>query len=428
MAASINDKFTKSYSFLTKSLSAGISDTDTTIPFNNVTNIPTDTAVHFVIDRVDSSGTPTPSTRELCKGVVSGSNLISCTRGLHGTTAQSHLSGAVVELTTSAVGLNEMIDALLTEHNQDGTHGAVTASSVTVATGKITTTAVSKLEDAGTPLSTYRSNYLYDFVYSGGVWSGDSYGSTRNASMTAMVCYINGRRISISAVTARSFTASKDTYVDVLDNADGTGTLVYTEVANNAASPALAANSIRIAIIVTGATNIASAGSVNQGEETKVLPIASSIPYAVTDSLGNLICPRDPNRRVIGFRQIVSNATTTTTTVTNMCLPVNVPSGRKVKITSSVFSSNNSGANGGVGLRVYTGATLGAATTELTRSQTYATARAAGFEVPLTASAMVTPSAGVNYYCVMVVEIGGVGTATLAATSTTPAYLMVELV
>ncbi|TWW09821.1 hypothetical protein E3A20_10530, partial [Planctomyces bekefii] len=53
MPAAITDKLNKSFSFLTKSLSAGISDSDTTIPFNNVTNIPTDTAVHFIIDRVD---------------------------------------------------------------------------------------------------------------------------------------------------------------------------------------------------------------------------------------------------------------------------------------------------------------------------------------------------------------------------------------
>lgn len=123
MPASISDKATKSYSFLSKSLSSGISDVDTTIPLNNVTNIPTDTAVHFVIDRVDSNGNTTPSARELCKGVVSGGNLINCTRGLHGTTAQSHSSGAVVEFTASAVGWNELIDAVIAEHSQvDGTH------------------------------------------------------------------------------------------------------------------------------------------------------------------------------------------------------------------------------------------------------------------------------------------------------------------
>ena len=110
--------------------------------------------------------------------------------------------------------------------------------------------------------------------------------------MTSGVIYINGRRLTASAVAAQSFTASKDTYIDASDNGDGTALLTYTEVANNAASPALAANNVRIGIIVTGAITIAAAGSVNHGQEDKVLTFASSVPYAVTDSLGNLLFPR----------------------------------------------------------------------------------------------------------------------------------------
>jgi hypothetical protein len=128
--------------------------------------------------------------------------------------------------------------------------------------------------------------------------------------MTSGVVRINGRRFTVATVTARSFTASKDTYVDILYSAtDNTGTPVYTEVTNNAASPALASNSVRIGIVVAGATSIAAAASINQGQETMLLPIASSIPYAVTDSLGNLICPRDPNRKVLGFKQVLADQT-----------------------------------------------------------------------------------------------------------------------
>lgn len=114
-----------------------------------------------------------------------------------------------------------------------------------------------------------------NFVKSGGmVWSGNSYGSNLLASMTAGVVYVNGRRISINSVTSRAFTASDDTYIDVLDNGDGTGTLVYSTVTNNSAAPALAANSIRIARINAGATSIAAASSV--------------IQYGL-DSIGNFI-------------------------------------------------------------------------------------------------------------------------------------------
>lgn len=200
--------------------------------------------------------------------------------------------------------------------------------------------------------------FAYDYVVSGCVWSGDAYGSTRNASMTAGVVVINGNPITVALVTARPFTASRDTYIDVLDNGDGTGLLVYTEVTNNNTSPALAANSIRIGIIVTGASNIANVGSVNQGEETKVLPIASSIPYTVTDSLGNLICPRDPGRRIIGLRQITTGVTTTSssdTQITGLSVPVIVPAGRKIK-PSLHINAYNSNANDGYIVKLWEGA------------------------------------------------------------------------
>lgn len=183
---------------------------------------------------------------------------------------------------------------------------------------------------------------LFDYVASGCVWSGDAYASTRNASMTAGVAYIGGKRLVIAAITARSFTASKDTYIDL----DTSGSPTYTEVTNNAASPALTSGYIRIGIIVTGASNIAAVGSVNQGQENKVLPIASSVPYAVTDSLGNLICPRDPNRRILAYREITTDFTTTSSTpvaITGLSnIPFIMPSTRRVKITFVAGSMANS--------------------------------------------------------------------------------------
>ncbi len=206
---------------------------------------------------------------------------------------------------------------------------------------------------SGSPVTRLSDSFYDHVVPNTGIWSGDAYASTRNASMGAMTIYINGRRILINGVTARSFTASRDTYVDVLDNQDGTGTLVYTEVTNNAASPALAANSVRVAIIVTGASNIANAGSVNQGQEDKVLPIASSIPYAVTDSLGNLICPRDPLRRVIGYRQITSNfATTGSADMTGLNLVFQPTATVRYKVTGYVGVASTSVANNGAAMTI----------------------------------------------------------------------------
>lgn len=149
-------------------------------------------------------------------------------------------------------------------------------------------------------LDNFANESTVDYVASGCVWSGDAYASTRFASMTAGVVYINGARVSVSAVTSRQFTASRDTYVDV----DSNGTITYSEVTNNNTSPALAANNIRIAIICTGATTIANKYSINQGvianttsdvylprgiTNFNISPSASTI----TDSLGNRICNRD---------------------------------------------------------------------------------------------------------------------------------------
>lgn len=146
---------------------------------------------------------------------------------------------------------------------------------------------------------------LPNYIVSGGIYAGLGYGTTLTASLTAITAYIAGTRQTVAALPTRTFTASKDTYVDILANlTTGVATLVYTEVANNAASPALAANSIRLAIIVTNGTSIANVGSINQGQETALLPIVGNFPYAINDSIGNRIAPRRPFRTRIGaFRK-----------------------------------------------------------------------------------------------------------------------------
>lgn len=264
------------------------------------------------------------------------------------------------------------------------------------------------------------SEHFYDHIASGLVITGDAYASTRNASMTAGVCYINGRRISISAVSARTYTASRDTYVDILDNADGTGTVVYTEVTNNAASPALAANSMRIGIVVTGASNIASVASINQGQENKVLPIASSIPYAVTDSLGNLICPRDPTRKLIGYRQAVANQNITTTTdITGLNLLCKPATDRKIKITAKIGGLDT---NAGSGFRCIIQDVTNAV--QIAEDVTFVSNN--GYQTHVNPQAVKTPTAATMNYKV-IGNVYGTGAAVdTNAGATTPIFLMVE--
>lgn len=250
----------------------------------------------------------------------------------------------------------------------------------------------------------YRADNDFDHVATGCVWSGDAYASTLLGSMTAGTVYINGYRILLSAITAHAFAANSDTYVDMLDNGNGTGTVGYSAVANNAASPTLAANSIRLAIVVTGATNIAASTSINQGQETRVLPIASSIPYSVTDSLGNLICSRDPSRQLLGYRELhtanftgVSNSSEQD--VTGLSITINAPLNRKIKITAfgNLFNAATSEL---MQLRIDEGATV------LTHSnlRPAATNTAEGKTVEWVG----TPTAGAHTYKVtMIIPTGG---------------------
>lgn len=121
---------------------AGVSDASTaTIPLASTTNLPTGTAVVATIDRVDANGTATANLEETIIGVVSGSNLATSVRGVEGT-AQSHAAGAVVEILVTARGWNDLIDMLLVEHGQLGTHTNITACNITASGtnyGKFTT-------------------------------------------------------------------------------------------------------------------------------------------------------------------------------------------------------------------------------------------------------------------------------------------------
>lgn len=76
-----------------------------------------------------------------------------------------------------------------------------------------------------------------------------------SASLTSNIstgtAYVNGYRVNKSA-TAETYTASKDTYVDLSQ----TGAFTLSPVTNGAAAPSVAANSARLAKVVTNGTAI----------------------------------------------------------------------------------------------------------------------------------------------------------------------------
>lgn len=275
----------------------------------------------------------------------------------------------------------------------------------------------------------------FDYVASGLVITADSAGVNRNWSITAGVCYIGGQKVTVAALSAQTATASRDTYVDVLNNGDGTGTLVVTGgniVTNNAASPALAGSSLRAGIIVAGASTIAAASSINQGQEDRILPIASSIAYSVTDSLGNLICPRDPARKLLGYRFSTSDFTlsasqTTQTQITGLSCPVLPPPGRKIKITITGDSVQNASAAQTNNIQIWdgvvgAGTSLSTVRTGLTTAGGFNTIHAEAFSTAIAASSstsLKTYNAGVSS--------SGATNVTVSAGAGRPVVIKVEL-
>ncbi len=120
MAAN-TDHFKKGARRFSTTLSASITDSDATIGLTSTTGLPTDTAIEITVDRVSAAGILTPTTEEIVTGVVSGTNLITCLRGTEGT-AQAHAAGAVVEIRLTANQWNDVVDGILEEHEQDGSH------------------------------------------------------------------------------------------------------------------------------------------------------------------------------------------------------------------------------------------------------------------------------------------------------------------
>lgn len=276
--------------------------------------------------------------------------------------------------------------------------------------------------NAQVDLSAQMTEKFFDHVASGIVITGDSLGTNKNYSITSGVVYIGGKRLTVAAVSAVTVGASKDRYIDLRDNNDGTAVYITNEVTNNAASQALTAGDMRVGIVVAGATTIAAAGSINQGQFDSVLPIASSIPYAVTDSIGNLICPRDPNRRILGYREIALGGAVTSASYTDvggLNLNFIAPGNRKVK--TSFYCAQ---------MYVTAAATTGIAIVDVTSSTTLLDSNQnMGNTVAQTIAAAgrpQTPAAGARNYKVQ--GKAATGTLNFSASATIPTFMIVELV
>jgi len=87
------------------------------------------------------------------------------------------------------------------------------------------------------------------------------------SDISAGHAYVTGTRVN-KAVTSKTYTASKDTYVDI----NSAGTYTFVEVALAAAAPAVTADSIRLAKVVTDATAITGVTDLRNLVLTGIIP------------------------------------------------------------------------------------------------------------------------------------------------------------
>lgn len=115
-------------------LNGTVNQGDNTITLTSVTGLQAPGTL--CIDRVDSNGTSTPTIREYITYTgISTNTLTGVTRGLGGSSDQSHTSGAVVEENFSITHWGDMREFLLVSHDAAG---KIITSTATITTAQIT--------------------------------------------------------------------------------------------------------------------------------------------------------------------------------------------------------------------------------------------------------------------------------------------------
>lgn len=128
------------------------------------------------------------------------------------------------------------------------------------------------------------------------------------SDISAGTAYVNGYRVNKASATSKTYTNTKDTYVDI----DYTGTFHYTEAVRMAAAPAVYTDSIRLAVVTSQGTAL-----------TQVTDLRVLTPYSTGSS-------KDMITR--GFELVW--ASTTTVTVNPGTLYVNVTQVDKTTATT----------------------------------------------------------------------------------------------
>lgn len=150
MAASVTDVFKKVGASTVTTLSApGKALSATSINVGSTTNYPADTGMVVGIRVVDANGELVAGTYTEWNGVVTSATSIQIEATPVYGTDQVYAAGSTTQvfLNVSASLHNQLVDGILVEHKQDGTHSDITADS-------ITTNASGSVDFSETPLAT----------------------------------------------------------------------------------------------------------------------------------------------------------------------------------------------------------------------------------------------------------------------------------
>ena len=116
-------------------LNGSINDSDTSVVLTTATGLQAPGVI--CVDRQNSSGVDTASTREYISFTgISTNTLTGCTRGLGGSVAQSHNSGALVEENFSISHWLDLIEYLAVSHDSAG---KLVTSTATISTARFLT-------------------------------------------------------------------------------------------------------------------------------------------------------------------------------------------------------------------------------------------------------------------------------------------------
>lgn len=135
MAAQPGDKFKKVGASTVTSLAApGKAIGATSITVGSTTNHPLDTGTPIAIRVVDTAGALVPGTYTEWNSIVTSATSFTLDPTPIYGSDQVYAAGSSTQvyIPVSSSAHNQMVDGLLIEHNQDGSHGAVTATSLTV--------------------------------------------------------------------------------------------------------------------------------------------------------------------------------------------------------------------------------------------------------------------------------------------------------